>query len=200
MSRILKTIAELTVLVMLPLASAFADATLGVQPTSVSVGAGTSFAVDITIGNAQDLYAFQFDIAFTAGVLSANAVTEGAFLSTGGTTFFLPGTINNISGTISFNADTLVGSVPGVSGGGTLAVVDFVAVAAGMSPIRIVNVTAIDSTLSPMNTTTIGGVADVGGNGVPEPRTLILAGGGLLCVMRRRLATIARLWHCGRQR
>jgi hypothetical protein len=159
---------------------AFADAILSIQPPSTSVAAGATFPVDVNIANVSDLFAFAFDIGFTPGTLSAVSVTEGPFLGGGGTTFFLPGAIDNTSGTISFNADTLIGSIPGVSGSGTLAILDFTALSAGTSPINILNVSLLDSTLSPISSTTVNGNATVGAQAVPEPSSMLLLATGLL--------------------
>lgn len=161
-------------------ANAFADPILSIQPPSTSVVAGSTFAVDVNISNVTDLFAFQFDIGFDPSILSATSITEGSFLPGGGTTFFIPGTIDNIGGTISSNADTLIGAISGVSGSGTLAVLDFTALAAGTSPIDIANVTLLDSTLSSISSTTTSGAATVTGVTVPEPSTLLLLGSGLL--------------------
>src|SRR5690242_1252599 len=125
--------------------TAFADPILSIQPPSTSVAAGNTFAVDVNISNVSDLFAFQFDITFNPGILSATSIIEGAFLPGGGTTFFIPGTIDNSGGTISSNADTLIGAISGVSGGGTLAILDFTTLGTGMSAIDIANVTLLDS-------------------------------------------------------
>jgi adhesin HecA-like repeat protein len=53
-------------------------------------------------------------------VLSATGITEGSFLPSGGSTFLIPGMIDNNAGIIAFNADTLLSAISGVSGSGTL--------------------------------------------------------------------------------
>src|SRR5579872_4655605 len=110
------------------LPSAFADAILSIQPASTSTSPGSTFAVSVDISNVTDLYAFQFDIGFNPATLAGVSVTEGSFLPGGGSTFFIPGFIDNTGGTIAFSADTLIGPIPGVSGSGTLATIDFTAV------------------------------------------------------------------------
>ena len=102
------------------LSPAFADTVLSVSPASSTVTNGSTFAVDVNISGVTDLYNFQFDLGFNPAVIQATNVLEGAFLSGGGSTFFLPGTIDNTAGSITFNADTLEGMIPGVSGGGIL--------------------------------------------------------------------------------
>ena len=89
------------------------------SPATASVG--DEFAVDVNISNVTDLYAWQLDLAFDPSVLAADPLgpTEGSFLSGAGPTFFIGGTVDNVGGTVSNNADTLEGPIPGATGGGT---------------------------------------------------------------------------------
>src|SRR5438552_3229417 len=75
---------------------------------------GTQFRVTVfgTFSLPLDVYAFQFDLAYNPSVIQLADVVEGPFLPMGGTTFFLPGTIDNTAGTVTSVADTLVGPVP----------------------------------------------------------------------------------------
>ena len=118
-------------------------ATISVQPASSDFSNTTTLMIDIT--GVSNLFAFQFDVGFDPPIVSAIGVTEGSFLPTGGSTLFIPGTIDNVTGVISNTADALTGLVPGVSGSGTLAKVQFQALAPGTSAITLSNVILLDS-------------------------------------------------------
>ena len=153
-----------------------ADSVVSIQPSVSIPGVGETFDVLVEISSVSDLYAFQFDISFDPAILSAIDVTEGSFLPGGGFTFFIPGSIDNIGGSISFTADILLTAVSGVSGSGTLADLQFQALTVGTSPVNLSNVILLDSNLSdiPYNTSN-GSVSPV-----PEPATMLLLGSGLL--------------------
>lgn len=149
---------------------------LSIVPVTQTVGIGSMVTLDVNISGVTDLYGFQFDLSFAPSVLSANATTEGPFLPSGGTTFFVPGTIDNTNGTISATADTLIGAISGVSGDGTLAVVTFTALAAGTSSIDLSNVTLLDSGFNSIDASFQGGTVIVtpGTTVTPEPTTFVL--------------------------
>jgi hypothetical protein len=153
-----------------------ADSVVSIQPSVSIPGVGETFDVLVEISSVSDLYAFQFDISFDPAILSAIDVTEGSFLPGGGFTFFIPGSIDNIGGSISFTADILLTAVSGVSGSGTLADLQFQALTVGTSPVNLSNVILLDSNLSdiPYNTSN-GSVSPV-----PEPSTMLLLGSGLI--------------------
>src|ERR1017187_6017230 len=118
--------------------SVFADL-ISLQPSSTLPPLGSSFSVDVNITGVTDLYAFQFDIGFNPGVLSAASVTEGSLFSSIGV-FFSPGLIDNIGGTITFIGDSLSGPGPGVSTDGTLATIAFDTIGVFFSPGLIDNI------------------------------------------------------------
>jgi adhesin HecA-like repeat protein len=165
---------------------AFADATLSVAPASSMVSQGSTFTVDLNITGVTDLYDYQFDLSFNPTVLQATNVLEGTFLAGGGSTFFIPGAIDNTAGTIAFNADTLLTAISGVSGSGTLIEFDFTAFAPGTSDLTILNNTDLilqDSTGALISSSQAGGSVTVqGSTAVPESSSLMMLGAGLLAI------------------
>lgn len=164
------------------LAASGAEATsISIQPTTQTINAGQSFSLAVDIANVTDLFAFQLDLTFNPHVLSGVGLSEGAFLASGGTTFFIPGTIDNVNGTIAFNADSLIGTIPGVTGSGTLLNVQFQGIGSGTSGIGVTNVSLLDSAFSTITTTTANGSVTVQGTTpVPEPSSIVLISTGLI--------------------
>jgi hypothetical protein len=123
-------------------------------------------------------------------------VSEGSFLPAGGTTAFVPGTIDNIGGEISVTADSLVGAVPGVSGDGVLATLHFASFATGTSDISLSNIILLDSNLGTIDSTSANGSVTIGeATTTPEPDSAFtLLAGSLalvaLFVRRQREGTL----------
>ncbi len=158
--------------------------------TVVSAGSSTAqvgeiFTLPVSIANATDVFAFQFDIAFDPAILQLLTVSEGGFLGTAGTTIFAPGTIDNTAGTATFTADTLSGPVPGASGRGVLADFTLQAISLGTSAVIVSNVILLDSSLGDIPLTTVNGRVLV----TPEPMGLPWLGtavfAGLLWAKKR---------------
>jgi general secretion pathway protein D len=125
--------------------------TISISPVAANARVGDTVSFDVNISSITDLYAWQFDLGFDPTVLAAQSITEGPFLASGGSTFFLPGSIDNVAGSISFNADSLETAISGVNGSGELAVVTYSVIGIGTSPISLLNVQLLDSTLSPIS-------------------------------------------------
>jgi len=146
------------------------EADLSVGPATELPGA--EFIVPVSISNVSDLYAFQFDLSYDPSIVQLLSVTEGPFLPSAGTTFFIPGTIDNVGGTATFNADTLIGPIPGATGSGVLADFNFQGVVQGTSNLTLANVTLLDSNLNNISFTTQSGQVGISGAVLPEPTFL----------------------------
>jgi hypothetical protein len=166
---------------------------ISLSPPTSTVNPGQAFSLDVDVNNVTDLYAFQFTVDFDPAVLQAVSASEGSFLPGGGTTFFIPGTIDNVGGSITFLADSLIGLIPGVSGSGQLASVGF-----DVKPSASLGTTSIsllfdagngdgllDSSLANIAADAVGGSATVQ-TAVPEPATLTLFGTASLALIGRR--------------
>jgi len=151
---------------------------VNVEPvTSPSVG--DTFNVNVDVANINDLYAYQLDLTFDPTLLAAVSVSEGPFLASGGTTFFIPGTIDNVGGSVTATADALIGAISGVSGSGTLLTFEFTAIAAGTSALDIANPILLDSSFNDItaNSNFQNGSVTIGASVnsvVPEPTYLAL--------------------------
>jgi len=101
----------------------FTPVVLYVEPQTIQGAIGQNFTININISNVIDLYGWSFKLSWETTILEVVNVTEGAFLRSGGDTFFIP-KINNTAGHITADC-TLLGNVPGVSGNGLLATIEF---------------------------------------------------------------------------
>ena len=153
-----------------------------IVPPSTVTTEGSMVTVAAEVVAISDLYAFQFDLRYDPLVIHAVSLAEGGFLSSGGPTFFLPGTIDNIAGLISFTGNTLLGPGPGVTGSGALATFDFLVVGPGSSAVLFENVVLLDRQLAPITVTEISGTIST----VPEPGSLWLVFG---------VITVAGAWQ-----
>lgn len=168
------------------IAPATAAPTLSVTGPS-TVALGSSFTLQVTAADVADLYAYQFDLTFNAAAFQVGGVNEGAFLPTGGSTYFDGGTVDNSTGTVSFTLGTLIGlGVPGVNGSGVLA--SFSVTSIGSTPsvatFGLAGVTLLDSGGADISANTLA----LNVSAVPEPATwgLLLAGGALVAAVARR--------------
>lgn len=106
-------------------------------------------------------------------------------MSSFGTTLFVPGLIDNITGLISLVSAAYVDLPPNPSGDGILARIEFRALAIGVSPLDLSRVflNGLDSgfAIADGQITVVGAGGGGGGGGtpVPEPTTLILLSSGI---------------------
>jgi hypothetical protein len=83
-------------------------------------------------------------LSFAPDVLKASSVSEGAFVHTGA---LFAGFIDNVTGEITFIANSLKGVVPGVSGTGNIAHIQLLVVGPGTSVITVDHPILLDSAL-----------------------------------------------------
>lgn len=144
---------------------------------SASTTPGTLLLVPITITGAADIFAYQFDVHFDPVLLSITAVSEGSFLPGFGSTFFIPGAIDNSTGSVTFTSGTLIGGGAGANGAGTLALLSVNPLRAGSATLQLQNVALLDSSLNDILSTNVTGVITIGGiSSVPEPNSFGLLG------------------------
>ena len=94
-----------------------------------TVSGGETFQAKVNITNVSGLYGWEFKFYYLNSMLNLTSVSFGPFLETGGTTFPMDNSDNNYNAThgLVWLADALLGAPSGVSGNGTLAVLNFTA-------------------------------------------------------------------------
>jgi hypothetical protein len=172
---------------------ASAQPVLSIDPSTQTTSTGSVVTVDVAISNVSDLYGYQFDLTFNPSVLQAVSSSEAPFLATGGSTFFVPGTNDNLGGTVFATANTLLTAVSGVNGSGELVVFTFDAIGTGTSTLAIQNETLLNSSINVISDLTKSGFVNVSPPTVAAPEidpastmaalTLLMGG---LAVMRGR--------------
>lgn len=130
-----KIITIITLLAILTITLAYlimnrpaSHATVYVDPHIIGKPVDQDFTISVTVSRVVDLYGWSFKLRWNSTILEVVNVTEGTFLRNGGNTFFDP-KINNTAGHILVVA-TLIpnipgSEIPGVSGNGTLATIQF---------------------------------------------------------------------------
>lgn len=133
---------------MFPFTTKATTTTLYVDPATSKVLVDTTFAMNISITNVTDLYGWEFTLYYNNTMLNGTQITEGPFISTGGSTFFNVSDFNDAYNTTHgrvWATSVLLGNVPGVNGSGVLASVFFTCKDFGSSVLSLANATLGDS-------------------------------------------------------
>jgi len=131
-------------------------AALYVNPSMSMAGVGQNFTININISGVVDLYGWEFKLRWNSTLLDAVNVIEGSFLKQGDNTLFITPTVNNIEGYLRLDC-TLLGDIPGVSGNGTLATIEFTVKAAGECALDLYDTALVSSFEQPITHTITDG-------------------------------------------
>lgn len=180
MSKAIAAILSWLVLAICPL-PVWAEPTISAG--SATVGVGDTFTIQVSISGAEGLSTWQFDLAFDPMILKANSVSEGDL------PLLSAGAINNDSGLINVISGSFMDADLNELFEGVLAVIEFKALAAGTSPLELLDVQlGFDQTTADLEDGSVTVNAQI-----PEPGTLalvVLATGGL--ALRRRQSGAGR--------
>lgn len=145
---------------------AYASTSIKVDPSTVWASPGQSFSINMQVLNVNDLYLWVFSISWNPAALEFLNLTEGEFLKRGGsTTGILVKEINQTGGYLKEATCSLMGSVPGVDGNGSLATIAFKAnenITVGTSGLNIYFHDLVDSGGNSISCSTMNGVVEVG--------------------------------------
>jgi hypothetical protein len=164
---------------------------VSINPSTQNVVTGNTTSVTVNISGVTDLFSYQFDFFFTPLIVSATSITEGPFLaSSGNSTDFFPGSIDNTAGNILSSFGTSFGAGPGVDGSGILAFINFTAGNVGTATLSLDNIILDDSQGNTINFNqpVTSNIVVTSAGGVPEPATAALVASSISLALwgRRR--------------
>jgi hypothetical protein len=104
--------------------AAAGTATVGFSPSNQTLSPGQTFSLNIDVQPNNAITGVQVSFAFDPSVVTVKSVSEGnLFKQSGASSFFVPGSIDNVKGIVSDICGVIIGSGKNVSNAGTLAVV-----------------------------------------------------------------------------
>ncbi len=114
------------------------------EPQSLTVKAGQAVTLGVVVENVKDLFSIPLLLQFEPAVMSVEEVRHGGFLSGGTQEIAIVQRVDKARGQAIISA-TRQPNTPGVNGSGTLLGIVIRGLAAGTSPLSIVQVNARDS-------------------------------------------------------
>lgn len=155
---------------------------MSVDASSTTVDLGETFPINVNVTDVTDLAVWDFALLYRNDILHGVNATEGPFLKTGGNTFFwqvqFTDQYNETHGRIYLTC-SLLGSIPGVDGSGTLATINFQAVGGGNTTLHLTDTVLGDSQANPIDHTTndgniqVIGVSDIAITNVTPSKTIV---------------------------
>jgi len=140
-----------------------------IEPADSVVGPNETFVVQVVIEEADDLGAFQFNLAYDPSILQVTEAVLGDFLeSTGRSVVPIGPEVNNAEGRATFGAISF-GSGPGPSGTGVLATITCIAQGEGSTALGLQEVQVLDAQASAQPVTAQAGQVVVRGAEAPTP-------------------------------
>ncbi len=125
------------------------DTIISVEPMNTSVGSvGKKFSINVDVTDANETWAWEFNLSWNSSILNITNITEGTFLKQGGNTYcpLPPENINYNEGWVLF-ACTLEQPATSQSGDGTLATLNFTVLSEGNSDLHLNNTYLLNDSL-----------------------------------------------------
>ena len=119
---------------------------LAVEPAQTRVVPGDTFQLNVTIDTTESVFGISVTISYDPSVLNVTAAAEGSFLGSDGNNTYPIIRINRTEGTVSYDS-TRYGTQAGISGSGDVLLIDFEALAEGVSPVDIEHYEIIDDAM-----------------------------------------------------
>ncbi|HSS98766.1 MAG TPA: cohesin domain-containing protein, partial [Terriglobales bacterium] len=133
----------------MPAASAQGSAVFGFDPPNIVQPTGSTFAVNVMINGAQNVYSVPLQVSYDPKVLQVVNVSNGGILSQDGQAVTLLHREDESTGTMQITATRPPGAA-GVSGGGAVVTLTFLAKGAGQSMLTISKGGARDPSMQAM--------------------------------------------------
>ncbi len=151
-----------------------ASTVVQVNPLVTNIGVGKTFKINITVTDVDKLYAWQFKLYFLNTIINCMNITEGSFLNSAGSTFFISNITNNFNSTHGrvSAACTLTGPGRSANGTGVLTTVSFSTLLEGNSNLDLGDTKLSDINAQPIAFTPISGRVRVGGTGTLDDLTV----------------------------
>lgn len=160
-------------------ATANAIPSISLASSASPVGTGNAFSLAVTATDITDLYAYQFDLRFDPGAVQVLGIAEGNFLSDLGPSNFVAGLIDNNAGSVTYVANSMVGSIFGRSGSGFLLDFQMLATGNGVTTVSLPNLLLLNSSFEELVVVSSQADIIISPTAVSQPGTLLLLVAGL---------------------